>query len=65
MMESFGTQLRQNTVMIAELSKGVEFNAKEIKACKSASSNLGKEVAKMAKENVELNKRVQELERYK
>ncbi len=65
MMESFGTQLRQNTVMIAELSKGVEFNAKEIKDCKSASSNLGKEVAKMAKENVELKERVQELEHYK
>ncbi|RXN14527.1 cytoplasmic dynein 2 heavy chain 1-like protein [Labeo rohita] len=65
MMELFGTQLKQNSVMIAELSKSVEFNAKEIKNCKSASSNLGKEVSKMAKENAELKERVQELECYK
>ncbi|KAI2647169.1 DNA topoisomerase 4 subunit A [Labeo rohita] len=51
--------------MIAELSKSAEFNAKEIKDCKSASSNLGKEVSKMAKENAELKEWVQEMERYK
>lgn len=65
MMECFGTQLKQNTIMIAELSKGVEFNAKEIKDCKSASSNLRKEMCKVAKENAEMMERVQELERYK
>ncbi|KAL1250477.1 hypothetical protein QQF64_018273 [Cirrhinus molitorella] len=65
MMECFGGQLKQNTIMITKLSKGLEFNAKEIKDCKSASSNLGKEVSKMAKENAELKERVQELERYK
>lgn len=52
-------------VTIAELSKGVEFNAKEMEDCKSVSSDLGKEVFKMAKENVELKERIQELARFK
>lgn len=51
--------------MIAQVAKSVEFNAKEIKDCQSKTQTLEKEMNRFRTENVVLQERVLELERYK
>ncbi|KAJ8390804.1 hypothetical protein AAFF_G00099360 [Aldrovandia affinis] len=65
MLQELNVQMKNNSVMIAEIAKSVEFNAKEIKDCKSKTLTLEKEVTKIGTENANLRERVLELERYK
>lgn len=65
MMQDFKTELKQNTVTIANIAKAVEFNSAEIKECKEQYQKLHVEVKQLTEENTELSKRVAELERYK
>ncbi|XDV17573.1 hypothetical protein PO909_023408 [Leuciscus waleckii] len=51
--------------MLASIVKAVEFNAAEIKDCKSQVQTTGREVSVLKKNNEELRERVLELERYK
>ncbi|ROL47372.1 hypothetical protein DPX16_23796 [Anabarilius grahami] len=64
-MEVLMDQMRKNSVMIAEISKAVEFNAAEIKDCKRENVEMSKEIAKINKTDTELRNRMVELERYK
>lgn len=64
-VDSFGSQLQQNAAMLASIVKAVEFNAAEIKDCKSQVQTTGREVSVLKKDNEELRERVLELERYK
>ncbi|KAL1269209.1 hypothetical protein QQF64_031498 [Cirrhinus molitorella] len=64
-MDSFGDQLRENSVMVANITKLVELNATEIKECKVKIQAIEKEVPCLVKENNELKEKVTELERYK
>nr|XP_055041362.1 uncharacterized protein LOC129428976 [Misgurnus anguillicaudatus] len=64
-IDSFGDQLRENSVMVASITKLVELNAIEIKECKDKIQAVEKEVPRIVKENKELKERVNELERYR
>lgn len=64
-IDSFGDQLRENSVMVASIAKLVELNATEIKECKIKIQAMEKEVPRLVKENIELKEKVTELERYK
>ncbi|KAI2647497.1 Puff II/9-2 protein [Labeo rohita] len=64
-MEDLMDQMRKNSVMIAEISKAVEFNAAEIKDCKKENAEINKEIAKLNKTDTELGNRLVEMERYK
>lgn len=64
-VDTIGTQLQQNTVMVASITKAVEFNVAEIKDCKAHLQITDKEMATLKKDNAELLERVLELERYK
>lgn len=64
-VDSLGIQIQLNSVMLANMAKEVEFNAAEIKDCKTQLHVMEKDVAEMKKDNVELRERVLELERYK
>lgn len=50
--------------MIGSLAKALEFNAAELKECKSKVSTIEKKVAAMKKENTSLKERSGEHERY-
>lgn len=58
-------QMRKNSVMIAEISKAVGFNAAEIKDCKRENAEINKEIATLNKTATELRNRMVELERQK
>lgn len=64
-IDSFGEQLRNNTIVVTNISKLVEMNAADIKNCKAKLRNLEKDIPILTKENAELKERVLELERYK
>lgn len=64
-MEVLMDQMRKNSVMMAEISKAVEFNAAEIKDCKRENAEMSKEITKLNKTDTELRNRMVELERYK
>ncbi|KAL0147755.1 hypothetical protein M9458_056931, partial [Cirrhinus mrigala] len=64
-MEDLMDQMRKNSVMIAEISKAVEFNAAEIKDCKKENAEINKEIVKLNKTDIELGNRLVEMERYK
>lgn len=65
MLQEMNLRLKENTVMITEVSKSVEFNAKEIEVCKSQNTAVKKQVTNLEKENASLKEKVSELERYK
>ncbi|CAM4682817.1 unnamed protein product [Leuciscus chuanchicus] len=60
-----GTQLQQNSIMLTSIAKAVEFNAAEIKDCKTQLQSTVRDVSDVKKDNAELMERVLELERYK
>lgn len=64
-IDNFGAQLRENSVIVANISKLVEMNAAEIKDCKAKMQSVEKEMPRFVKENEELTEKVTELERYK
>lgn len=64
-IDTLGSQLQQNSGMLANIAKAVEFNAAEIKDCKTRLQSTEKEMAAVKKDNTELLERVLELERYK
>lgn len=64
-VDGLGTQIKQNSVMLASMAKAVEFNAAEIKDCKTQLQTTEQEVSVIKKDNAMLMERVLELERYK
>ncbi|KAL1276957.1 hypothetical protein QQF64_023630 [Cirrhinus molitorella] len=64
-VDTLGTQLQQNSIMLAGIAKAVEFNAAEIKDCKTQLQSSIREVTALKKDNEDLKERVLELERYK
>ncbi|KAK7938803.1 hypothetical protein WMY93_002129 [Mugilogobius chulae] len=63
--DEFEGRLRDNSVILANLTKITEVNAAEIKDCKTKLRDLEKEVPALVKENADLKERVLEIERYK
>lgn len=57
-MEVLIDQMRKNSVMMAEISKAVEFNAAEIKDCKRENAEMSKEIANLNKTDTELRNRM-------
>ncbi len=64
-IDNFGAQLRENSIMVANVSKLVEMNAADIKECKAKMKSMEKEMPRLVKENEELKEGVTEMERYK
>lgn len=64
-IDDFGHQLKENSVMVANISRLVEMNAAEIKECKVKIKEFDKEMPQIIKENKELREKVAEMERYK
>lgn len=64
-IDTLGSQLQQNSGMLANIAKAVEFNAAEIKDCQARLRSTENEVAAFKKDRAELLERVLELERYK
>lgn len=64
-VDTLGTQLQQNSIMLTSIAKAVEFNAAEIKDCKTQLQSTVRDVSAVKKDNAELMERVLELERYK
>lgn len=64
-VDTLGSQIQKNSIMLASMAKAVEFNAAEIKDCKTQLQSTEREVAAIMKNNTELLDRVLELERYK
>lgn len=65
MLQEMNVQLKENTSNIAEVTKAVEFNAKEIEECKSENVAVKNKMANLEKENAALRDKVLELARYK
>ncbi|CAM4271655.1 unnamed protein product [Leuciscus chuanchicus] len=63
--EEMANQMRRNSVMIAEISKAVEFNAAEIKECKEKCQETRKSLLNLTTSHKDLENRTSELERYK
>lgn len=61
-VDTLGTQLQQNTIMLASIAKAVEFNAIEIKDCKAQLQTTVQEMSALKKDNPDLIERVLELE---
>ena len=57
-------QIKENTVMIGSLAKALEFNAAELKECKSKVVKLEERMTLLEKENADLKGRTAEHERY-
>lgn len=64
-VDSLDSHMKQNSVMLASMAKAVEFNAAEIKDCKSQLQTMKREISVIKKDNAELMERVLEMERYK
>lgn len=64
-LEDISDKLRQNSIMIATVSKSVEFNSEEIKECKQRCGALEKQTTALVKSNEELRSKTSELKRYK
>ncbi|MGL4247922.1 MAG: hypothetical protein ACRCR5_03930 [Lactococcus garvieae] len=63
--EEMAIQMRKNCVMIAEISKALEFNAAEIKECKDKCLETSKSLLGLTTSQKDLASRTSELERYK
>lgn len=64
-LEALANQMRNNSIMIAEMSKAVEFNSAEIKDCKEKCKELSKSVMGLTTAHNDLENRTSDLERYK
>lgn len=64
-LEEMANQMRSNSIMIAEISKAVEFNSDEIKECKEKCNEMSKSVLKLTAAQNDLENRTSDLERYK
>lgn len=64
-LEDIADKIRQNSIMIVNISKSVEFNAAEIKEYKQKYVVLEKKTAVLEQSNEELRLKTSELERYK
>ncbi|RXN14656.1 cytoplasmic dynein 2 heavy chain 1-like protein [Labeo rohita] len=64
-LEEMANQMRRNSVMVAEISKAVEFNAAEIKDCKEKCLETSKSLLGLTSSHKDLASRTSELERYK
>lgn len=64
-MEEFSTQLQQHSSMLASIAKSVQFNAEELKECKTKIKHLEKKVETLTKENEDMRGRVLNNDRYK
>lgn len=64
-LEEMASQMRRNSVMIAEISKAVEFNDTEIKECKEKCQETSKSLLNLTTTHKDLANRTSELERYK
>lgn len=62
-IDIFGAQLKENNIMVVNISKVVEMNAAEIKECKENVQAVKKEVPRLTKENKDLKEKLLELER--
>lgn len=63
--EEFGVQLKQNCAMITSLTRASNFNAAEVKDCKTRVSVLEKEVEHLRAANAEIKEKASEQDRYK
>ena len=61
MMTDFKKDLQQNTLVIANITKAVDFNAEGIKKCKEKKKKL-EELNDLKKHNIHLENRMAELE---
>lgn len=64
-LEELSMQMKQNSVVIASLTKALEFNAMEVKDCKVKVSTMEKEVERLRKDYGALQEKSKELDRYK
>lgn len=64
-LEGMANQMRNNSIMIAEISKAVEFNSAEIKDCKEKCNEMCKSVQSLTAAQNDLENRTSDLERYK
>lgn len=64
-LEELANQMRNNSIMIAETSKAVEFNSAEIKDCKVKCKDLSRSVMGLTTAHNDLESRTSDLERYK
>lgn len=64
-LEGMANQMRNNSIMIAEISKAVEFNSAEIKDCKEKCNEMCKSVRSLTAAQNDLENRTSDLERYK
>lgn len=53
-VDSLNSQIKQNSVMLATMAKAVEFNAAEIKDCKTQLKTTKREISVIKKDNAEL-----------
>jgi len=64
-MAELDVKLTQNTAMIANLTKSIEFNAEGVKECKEKISTLENQVSVLRKEVDEITERSKEQDRYR
>ena len=64
-MAEINTKMTQNAVMIANITRSIEFNAEEVKECKEKVAVLETKVSVLRKEVDELTERSREQDRYK
>lgn len=57
-LEEVKSKIRENSTMICSLAKTLEFNAAEIKECKTKAPVLEEKVTSLIKENCDLKKKV-------
>uniref|UniRef100_A0A1A8SD26 L1 transposable element RRM domain-containing protein n=1 Tax=Nothobranchius rachovii TaxID=451742 RepID=A0A1A8SD26_9TELE len=62
MMESFGADLKQNTLSISNIAKAVEFNSAEIQDCKEKNKQMEKQITQLKTTNEVLTKKVDNFE---
>lgn len=62
MMKDFQAELKQNTLIIANIAKTVVYNSAEIKECKDKTKELDDEMKRLREKNTELEKRAADLE---
>lgn len=63
-LEDNNSRIRENSVMIGSLATALEFNAAEIKECKSKVAMLEEKVVVLEKDNLELKQKAIEQESY-
>ncbi|MEQ2310546.1 hypothetical protein AMECASPLE_010099 [Ameca splendens] len=64
-VDTLGSQMQQNSAMLASIAKSVEFNVAEIKGCKVQLQVTLHEVSALKEDKKQMMERLLELERYK